>query len=177
MAAFFMVSCLSGPAVSASDAPIWCPKSRSSPLAVPDSLHAADTEQEHFHFPLFHYIQTGHRTSDLASHKFQFCLTPTLFHLHAALDLHESDIWPVLQWNLQNRDSAAPFPIMWLCNSPDCSFSANSDIVGCIWGDFAGKTFANMLIFHLLFSAVKFISIKIVSQKAGKYNRIMWSST
>jgi len=34
-----------------------------------------------------------------------------------------------------------------------------------------------MLIFHLLFSAVKFISIKIVSQKAGKYNRIMWSST
>ena len=43
------------------------------------------------------------------------------------------------------------------------SLSANSDIVGCIWGDFAGKTFANMLIFHLLFSAVKFISIKIVS--------------
>ena len=57
------------------------------------------------------------------------------------------------------------------------SHSANSDIVGCIWGDFAGKTFANMLVFHLLFSAVKFISIKIVSQKAGKYNRIMWSST
>ena len=67
------------------------------PNAVPDSLHAADTEQEHFHFPLFHYIQMGHRTSDQASHKFQFCLTPTLFHLHAALDLHESDIWPVLQ--------------------------------------------------------------------------------
>ena len=49
------------------------------------------------------------------------------------------------------------------------SHSANSDIVGCIWGDFTGKTFANMLIFHLLFGALHFLSIKIVSQKTRDY--------
>lgn len=32
------------------------------------------------------------------------------------------------------------------------------------------KTFANLLIFHLLFSTVYFLSIKIVSQKAEKCN-------
>ena len=80
--------------------------------------------------------------------------------------------------NCERIKEIAPKRINQICwNIISYSHSANSDIVGCIWGDFAGKTFANMLIFHLLFSAVKFISIKIVSQKAGKYNRIMWSST
>ena len=45
------------------------------------------------------------------------------------------------------------------------SHSANSDIWECIWGDFTSKTFANILMFHQLFGAPRFLSIKIVSQK------------
>ena len=57
------------------------------------------------------------------------------------------------------------------------SHSTNSSIWGSISLESTGKVFANLLIFYLLFSAVNFLSIKIVSQEAGKCNRIMWSST
>ena len=50
------------------------------------------------------------------------------------------------------------------------SHSANSDIWECIWGDFMGKKFANMLMFYPLFEATHFLSIKIVSQKRRKSN-------
>lgn len=47
------------------------------------------------------------------------------------------------------------------------SHSTNPVIWGCIF-----CAFANLLIFHLLFLAANFLSIKIVSQKAGRYNYI-----
>ena len=50
------------------------------------------------------------------------------------------------------------------------SHSTNPIIWGCIYCVFTGETFANLLIFCLLFLAAIFLSIKIVSQKAGEYN-------
>ena len=52
------------------------------------------------------------------------------------------------------------------------SHSTNPIIWGCIFCAFTGITFANLLIFHLLFLAAQFLSIKIVSQKAEKCNHI-----
>ena len=52
------------------------------------------------------------------------------------------------------------------------SHSTNPIIWDCIFYVFTGKIFANLLMFHLLFGAAQFLSIKIVSQKAGKYNHI-----
>lgn len=52
------------------------------------------------------------------------------------------------------------------------SHSTNPIIWGCIFCDFTGKTFANLLTFYLLFLVANFLSIKIVSQKAEKRNRI-----
>ena len=43
------------------------------------------------------------------------------------------------------------------------SYSTNPIIWGCILCVFIGKIFAILLMFHLLFSAVNFLSIKIVS--------------
>ena len=43
------------------------------------------------------------------------------------------------------------------------SHSTNSSIWSYIWCVFASKIFAKLLIFYLLFSAVNFLSIKIVS--------------
>ena len=43
------------------------------------------------------------------------------------------------------------------------SHSTNPIIWGCILCVFIGKIFAILLMFHLLFSAVNFLSIKIVS--------------
>ncbi len=53
------------------------------------------------------------------------------------------------------------------------SHSTNPIIWGCIFYAFTGATFANLLIFHLLFLAANFLSIKIVSQKAGEYNYLL----
>jgi hypothetical protein len=50
------------------------------------------------------------------------------------------------------------------------SHSTNPIIWDCIFYAFTGIAFANLLIFHLLFLAANFLSIKIVSQKAGEYN-------
>ena len=50
------------------------------------------------------------------------------------------------------------------------SHSTNPIIWGCIFCAFTGKIFANLLMLHLLFLAANFLSIKIVSQKAGEYN-------
>ena len=52
------------------------------------------------------------------------------------------------------------------------SHSTNPIIWGCIFYALAGITFANLLIFHLLFLAANFLSIKIVSQRSGKCNCI-----
>ncbi len=54
----------------------------------------------------------------------------------------------------------------------DYSDSTNPIIWGCIFYALAGITFANLLIFHLLFLAANFLSIKIVSQRSGKCNCI-----
>ena len=43
------------------------------------------------------------------------------------------------------------------------SHSTNSRIWKFIYHNFASKSFANMLIFHLLFLVARFLSIKIVS--------------
>ena len=51
------------------------------------------------------------------------------------------------------------------------SHSTNPIIWGCIFYVFTDKLFANLLMFHLLFLAAQFLSIKIVSQKAEKCNR------
>ena len=53
------------------------------------------------------------------------------------------------------------------------SHSTNPIIWGCISYTFTGITFANLLIFYLLFLAANFLSIKIVSQKAGEYNYLL----
>jgi hypothetical protein len=53
------------------------------------------------------------------------------------------------------------------------SNSTNPIIWGCISYTLTGITFANLLIFYLLFLAVNFLSIKIVSQKAGEYNYLL----
>ena len=53
------------------------------------------------------------------------------------------------------------------------SHSTNPIIWGCISYTLTGITFANLLIFYLLFLAVNFLSIKIVSQKAGEYNYLL----
>ena len=45
--------------------------------------------------------------------------------------------------------------------------------MGCIFCAFTSKTFVNLLIFYLLFLAANFLSIKIVSQKAGEYNYLL----
>lgn len=47
------------------------------------------------------------------------------------------------------------------------SYSTNPIIWGCIFYAFIGKTFANLLIFHLLFLASIFLGIKIVSHQAA----------
>lgn len=52
------------------------------------------------------------------------------------------------------------------------SHSTNSIIWDCIFYVSTGKMFAILLMFHLLFLAVHFLSIKIVSQTAGKCNYI-----
>lgn len=52
------------------------------------------------------------------------------------------------------------------------SFSTNPIIWDCIFYVFTDKLFANLLMFHLLFLAAQFLSIKIVSQKAEKCNHI-----
>lgn len=51
--------------------------------------------------------------------------------------------------------------------------STNPIIWGCISYTLTGITFANLLIFYLLFLAANFLSIKIVSQKAGEYNYLL----
>lgn len=53
------------------------------------------------------------------------------------------------------------------------SHSTNSSIWKFICYVFAEKTFANMLIFHLLFLVAHFLSIKIVSQKTRDCNAFM----
>lgn len=53
------------------------------------------------------------------------------------------------------------------------SHSTNSSIWKFICYVFAEKTFANMLIFHLLFLVAHFLSIKIVSQKPRDCNAFM----
>lgn len=53
------------------------------------------------------------------------------------------------------------------------SHSTNPIIWGCISYTLTGITFANLLIFYLLFLAANFLSIKIVSQKAGEYNYLL----
>ena len=53
------------------------------------------------------------------------------------------------------------------------SHSTNPIIWGCISYTFTVITFANLLIFYLLFLAANFFSIKIVSQKAGEYNYLL----
>ena len=55
----------------------------------------------------------------------------------------------------------------------DHSHPTNPIIWGCISYTFTGITFANLLIFYLLFLAANFLSIKIVSQKAGEYNYLL----
>ena len=57
--------------------------------------------------------------------------------------------------------------------SKNHSHSTNPIIWGCISYTFTGITFANLLIFYLLFLAANFLSIKIVSQKAGEYNYLL----
>lgn len=52
------------------------------------------------------------------------------------------------------------------------SHSTNPIIWDCIFYVFTDKLFANLLMFHLLFLAAQFLSIKIVSQKAEKCNHI-----
>ena len=52
------------------------------------------------------------------------------------------------------------------------SNSTNPIIWDCIFYVFTDKLFANLLMFHLLFLAAQFLSIKIVSQKAEKCNHI-----
>ena len=54
----------------------------------------------------------------------------------------------------------------------DHSASTNPIIWDCIFYVFTDKLFANLLMFHLLFLAAQFLSIKIVSQKAEKCNHI-----
>ena len=56
---------------------------------------------------------------------------------------------------------------------PFHSHTTNPIIWGCISYTLTGITFANLLIFYLLFLAVNFLSIKIVSQKAGEYNYLL----
>ena len=53
------------------------------------------------------------------------------------------------------------------------SHSTNPIIWGCIFYAFTGTAFANLLIFYLLSLAANFLSIKIVSQKAGRCNHIL----
>ena len=53
------------------------------------------------------------------------------------------------------------------------SHSTNPIIWGCIFYAFTCITFANLLIFYPLFLAANFLSIKIVSQKAGEYNYLL----
>lgn len=57
-------------------------------------------------------------------------------------------------------------------NSKTHSHSTNPIIWDCIFYVFTDKIFANLLMFHLLFLAAQFLSIKIVSQKAEKCNHI-----
>ena len=57
--------------------------------------------------------------------------------------------------------------------SKNHSHSTNPIIWGCISYTLTGITFANLLIFYLLFLAANFLSIKIVSQKAGEYNYLL----
>ena len=52
------------------------------------------------------------------------------------------------------------------------SHSTNPIIWDCIFYVFMGKIFANLLMLHVLFSTTHFLSIKIVSQAAGKCNYI-----
>ena len=54
----------------------------------------------------------------------------------------------------------------------DDPHSTNPIIWDCIFYVFTDKLFANLLMFHLLFLAAQFLSIKIVSQKAEKCNHI-----
>lgn len=56
---------------------------------------------------------------------------------------------------------------------PNYCLSTNSSIWKSICYVFMVKTFANMLILHLLFLAARFLSIKIVSQKPGNCNAFM----
>lgn len=51
--------------------------------------------------------------------------------------------------------------------------TTNPIIWGCIFYVFTGRIFANLLTFHRLFLAAQFLSIKIVSQKAGEYNYLL----
>lgn len=53
------------------------------------------------------------------------------------------------------------------------SITTNSSIWKSICYVFTVKTFANMLILHLLFLAARFLSIKIVSQKPGNRSAFM----
>ena len=53
------------------------------------------------------------------------------------------------------------------------SHSTNPIIWGCNFYAFTGIAFANLLIFHLLFLAANFLSIKIVSQRPGKCNQVL----
>ena len=59
------------------------------------------------------------------------------------------------------------------CKNGNYSHSTNPIIWGCIFYAFTGIAFANLLIFHLLFLAANFLSIKIVSQRPGKCNQVL----
>ena len=77
--------------------------------------------------------------------------------------------------SLSKEGRKAVYPLH--CNgfgaSKTYSHSTNPIIWGCISYTLTGITFANLLIFYLLFLAVNFLSIKIVSQKAGEYNYLL----
>lgn len=74
---------------------------------------------------------------------------------------------PVLKKCVFSRFCSPSYP---LCHY---SHSTNPIIWGCISYTLTGITFANLLIFYLLFLAANFLSIKIVSQKAGEYNYLL----
>lgn len=69
-------------------------------------------------------------------------------------------------------ESLKPSVYAGLRNSGNYSHSTNPIIWDCIFYVFTDKLFANLLMFHLLFLAAQFLSIKIVSQKAEKCNHI-----
>ena len=74
--------------------------------------------------------------------------------------------------NKHDKIRAFRIKIDTLWNDDLYSHSTNPIIWDCIFYVFTDKLFANLLMFHLLFLAAQFLSIKIVSQKAEKCNHI-----